>query len=255
MGFKESMKELVECDYDQYAKDIVELDDVRLQKVAIKLERETLSCCMSIVAGVGLAFVTCGASLAGTAIGARREHVAEKKLDIVLAEMAQRGLPLHKMGMRDYMASTATVLGPKIVTMGVDAGITDLFITEAVGHCVTGNTALGTLTNSSTGTKTQLIGRATEDTFHGLKDGVTANFNVVENAVTHFAPATGVGHSVVHLMPTDSAMAWGQTEGLKEAMAGEAYAASSGASSLLEKLTAPGIKATRSTHVTVTEVK
>jgi len=81
--------------------------------------------------------------------------------------------------------------------------------------------ALGALTNSSSGTKTQVIGQATKTRFMVSRMMLLLISHVVEIAATHFESVTGIGQSVVHLMSTDNAVVWGQTEGIKTAMAGE----------------------------------
>jgi hypothetical protein len=75
---------------------------------------------LSIGSGIGAAAFTSGASLALTGYGARRMYVANKKLELIQAELLKRGIELHTLQKRDVLIPAAAHLLGVVVGFGLD---------------------------------------------------------------------------------------------------------------------------------------
>ncbi|KAF4592466.1 hypothetical protein GQ602_002765 [Ophiocordyceps camponoti-floridani] len=99
----------------------------RLQEQQILKTRQRISSSFSIGSGVVAAPVSGGATLAVSAYGSRRLHVARKKLRLIEEELVKRGQPLHKLQKRDVLIPViAGIFG-----LGLGFGIDELGVAAA----------------------------------------------------------------------------------------------------------------------------
>jgi hypothetical protein len=101
-----------------YQKKVTSLKDHELCREEVIQIRTEKSGWFGAAGGGVFALPTAGVSLIGTGIGARRAHVAERKLAIIRPVMRERGLQLHKNTVRDAMIP----LVGGVVTMGSVGG-------------------------------------------------------------------------------------------------------------------------------------
>ncbi|KAK3626607.1 hypothetical protein LTR56_019673 [Elasticomyces elasticus] len=105
----------------EFADRISKLTDEELMKDDIHNCRTVHSGTYGAAIGAIEALLTAGMSLVGTAIGIRRRHVAQRRLEMIHQELMKRGLPLHKQTKRDYLIP----LGIAGLSAGISAGVMD----------------------------------------------------------------------------------------------------------------------------------
>ncbi|PPJ53804.1 hypothetical protein CBER1_04565 [Cercospora berteroae] len=104
------LEDTFEFDGAAYRRRVKHMTPAELRECEIVKYRQTLCASWAMGTGVGAAFFTCGVSLIGTALGARRFKVATKKLEIVNAELASRNIPLYVTRKRDVSMSVTICL-------------------------------------------------------------------------------------------------------------------------------------------------
>lgn len=116
MGFSDTF------DFDEadYVLKLKSLSAQELRKREVRAHHQQVSSTVSIGSGVGFAIFTGGGvSLIGSAYGARRLYLAEKKLSLIQEELTQRKIELYKPKKRDILIP----LGVGIATIGAVGGI------------------------------------------------------------------------------------------------------------------------------------
>ncbi|PHH76813.1 hypothetical protein CDD80_1191 [Ophiocordyceps camponoti-rufipedis] len=104
----------------EYKTRIAHYTTQRLQQQEILKTRQRISSSFSIVSGIGAAPVSGGATLAVSAYGGRRLHVARKKLRLIEAELLKRGQPLHKLQKRDVIIPVTAGVAGAGLGFGID---------------------------------------------------------------------------------------------------------------------------------------
>ncbi|KAI0083857.1 hypothetical protein BDY19DRAFT_910324 [Irpex rosettiformis] len=125
-------------------------DDV-LRKNIYRKRRQTVSSRFAVGAGVGLAHVTGGASLASSAYGARTLSVASQKLVLLEREWERREHPtLPEHFMRDTVLPMAISTAVGAATVGFDLGLSAAAVSvpTSAGHAVH-QAAYGVATHAS----------------------------------------------------------------------------------------------------------
>lgn len=115
-----------EFDETAYARKIQQWDLDHLRKQEIVKNRQKISSGASITTGLGFATFTMGLSLVGSAYGGRRHYVAQKKLELIQAELKKRGIQKHELTGKDLLIGVL----PSVITMGLGVGV-DALATHA----------------------------------------------------------------------------------------------------------------------------
>ncbi|KAK4900518.1 hypothetical protein LTR27_002234 [Elasticomyces elasticus] len=116
-----AIKDFFHLSEAEFADRISKLTDEELMKDDIHNCRTVHSGTYGAAIGAIEAPLTAGMSLMGTAIGIRRRHVAQRRLEMIHQELMKRGLPLHKQTKRDYLIP----LGIAGLSAGISAGVMD----------------------------------------------------------------------------------------------------------------------------------
>jgi hypothetical protein len=110
-----TISDFFDFDKTEYAYRISRYDLDRLRKQEIVKTRQRTAAFCSVQTGVWGALATSGGTLLLSAIGLRRLHVAESKLELIRAEFTRRGFALHERQKRDVLIP----LGACAAGMGV----------------------------------------------------------------------------------------------------------------------------------------
>jgi len=86
----------------EYRERISHYETERLREREVVKTRQDIAAALTIGSGVASAVHTLGASLTLSGCGARRMYVANKKLELIQAELSKRGVELHKFQKRDF---------------------------------------------------------------------------------------------------------------------------------------------------------
>jgi hypothetical protein len=103
---------------NEYRTRIASYSDEALCKQEVVKIRQLGSGVVGAIGGFGLAFVTGGVTLVGTAVGSRRAHVADRELEIIREERWRWKLEFHQETTRDTLIPLVT----GIFTMGAGLG-------------------------------------------------------------------------------------------------------------------------------------
>jgi hypothetical protein len=148
--------------------------------------RQTASSGFSIGAGVALAPVTAGMSLASSAYGARTLDIANKKLALLEWEWARRGYaPLPHHHIRDTILPMAVSGAVNVLTLGMDMGLGSAganAVSQAGVH------GMGQILHGAT------HGYAANHIAPQLTDGFERGFGEAVHHVTSGAPFPSYGH-------------------------------------------------------------
>lgn len=109
-----------------------------LKKQEVVKTRARLACTWSIISGFVSAHFTFGGSLLVSGIGGRKWRVADRKLGMIRKELTSRGVPLHKLDLKDVGITLVGVAAGTAAGAGIDVGIGSLFnigdVTSGFGH-------------------------------------------------------------------------------------------------------------------------
>ncbi|KAI1621993.1 hypothetical protein EDD37DRAFT_611490 [Exophiala viscosa] len=199
MGFTQKLSETFDFDESEYARRISnenEYPTLKLKTHEVAKCRQHVSAGASIGGGIGAAPFTLGLSLLGSAYGARRLYIAEKKLEIIREELVRRDVSLHKFSKRDFFIP----MGVSVATLGFGAGL-DVFAAHATSQVAThvvadhGSRAVSDIVQSPGGF------------VHSVEAGASLQLHEIAHALTGHATANLDSYYIVAGAPYTTAVA------------------------------------------------
>jgi len=145
----------------------------KLKTQEIAKQRQHVSAGVSMGSGIFFAPLTMGVSLVGTAWGARRLYIAEKKLELITKELTKRNVPLHDTEAKDILLPLA--IG--VVTFGVGNELSNL---AAEATCSTAAAAAAPHGMDAVAAVVQDPSAAIQ----GVENAVSTELHEVGNAIT-----------------------------------------------------------------------
>jgi hypothetical protein len=179
MGFSDTF----EFDEGEYARQIsneLKYPTHSLKQNEVVKHRQHISACASTGAGIGLAPFTFGLSLLGSAYGARRLYIANKKLEIIQAELTRREVALHTPTKRDFIIPFSI----SMATLGLGAGA------DAVAVHATSQLATHAIADHGTRAVSDVLQNPVS-VCHGVADGVSLQLHEVGQVF-----AGGLDHAI-----------------------------------------------------------
>lgn len=176
------LKHILHFDDNAYRKALHDTNDYPDEKLAqqdIRKTRQAVAAVCAIGTGVGGAFLTSGATLVVAGLGARRLSVAERKLELIHAELKLRHLKIHKATKRDVLIPLVTCSVGTAIGAGIDIGVRDLLHTAASA----GTSMLRAPVPTSTGGTLHAILADPEGVAVGMQYGLVTGFAEVHHAV------------------------------------------------------------------------
>ncbi|PVH76104.1 hypothetical protein DL98DRAFT_536010 [Cadophora sp. DSE1049] len=165
-------------DSDEYAAKLAYYSDIEIKQREVTKMRQFISGSCAVGGGLGAAAATGGLSLSISAIGARRAVVANRKLNLIRAELTRRGIVFHKMTMRDRMIPAASAL----VSLGVGT-VVGLELADVSGSSAVVTHDPGTINSDAVGPSTAVD--------QNTSDANLGNF-LVETSISTMASQTSM---------------------------------------------------------------
>ena len=176
-----------------YAKQITNEKDYptyALKQNEIVKHRQHVSAGASTGAGIGLIPFTMGLSLLGSAYGARRLYIANKKLELIQAELTRREVALHTPTKRDFFIP----FGVSMATLGLGAGA------DAVAAHATSQLATHAIADHGSRAVADVL-QSPASVCHGVADGVSLQLHeigqVFAGGLDHAMATTNLASSYI----------------------------------------------------------
>ena len=176
------------------------VEELKRQEI-VKI-RHRIASLWSCASGIAWAYFTFGGSLVVTGIGGRKWRVADRKLEIIRAELANRGEELHKLTWKDFAIPLSACAVGTAVGAGIDVGIGSLIDINDIATSGSGGTLASPNGNHSQ--DLQAMFSHPDKTIQGVGEGVVIQPELVAHAGTqHAADALGVPPSEVPIQTID----------------------------------------------------
>ena len=151
-----------------------------LKENEIVKHRQHVSAGASTGVGIGLIPFTMGLSLLGSAYGARRLYIANKKLELIQAELTRREVALHNPTKRDFFIP----FGVSMATLGLGAGA------DVVAAHATSQIATHAIADHGSRAVADVL-QSPASMCHGVADGVSLQLHEVGQVF-----AGGLDHAI-----------------------------------------------------------
>ncbi|OCK73842.1 hypothetical protein K432DRAFT_447616, partial [Lepidopterella palustris CBS 459.81] len=212
-----ALGETLHFDEAKYKQKIRALSIPELQEREVAKHRQIVSSNYSIAVGGVVGLATGGVGFVGSAYGVRRSYIANKKLELLINELAQRGVELYKMKAKDYIIPLASGAAGTAVGIGIADGLASHFTSTAATQAFASHSAAVHGTNA--------VNAALGDPTHfaeGLKIGIEGQSHEMANIGTigvHGASETAAMHSAALADPSIQALPTSEIIGASVGMA------------------------------------